>query len=220
MRLFLASNKLGSFGNRLSELAGKNRKVLVIFNARDYKTPEERESAVKATSDILSSVGLLPEELDLRGYFGKNEALKRLIDELNPGCVFLDGGNTYLLATALHLSGMDKILRNDLAKDKYVYAGYSAGAMVASKNLGIFADSFGKWRGDFAETAEQLYGEVCMDGLGVIDSYIIPHMDREDFAVAAKKALVDVENAGLTAVPLNDTDVVIFNGPNTEILKK
>lgn len=219
MRLFLASNHLGDFGFKLSSMVGDNRRALVIFNARDYKTKEERVISVQRTLADLSAINLKPEELNLKKYFNKPDELREYIDNYDPGCIFVDGGNIYLLATALHLSGMDEILRQGLENDNYVYAGYSAGAIVASKDLGIFTDSFGKRRGDLVETAEQLYGEVYQKGLGIIDEYIIPHMDREDFAIATAKAYKDVSVANFVPVPLNDSDVTIVNNASMEILK-
>ncbi len=183
------------------------------------KTEEERIASVQKTLAILSAIGLEPEELNLKKYFGESDGLRSYIDKYNPGCVFIDGGNIYLLATALYLSGMDEILRRDLTGDKYVYAGYSAGAIVASKDLGIFADSFGKRRGDLIETTKELYGEVYQKGLGIIDEYVIPHMDREDFAIVSAKAYNDVSSSSLVPIPLNDSDVAIVNNSNMEVLK-
>ena len=42
---------------------------------------------------------------------------------------------SFLLATAYHLSGFDEILREDLANDKYVYGGFSAGAMAICETI-------------------------------------------------------------------------------------
>ena len=123
MRAFLASNNLGGFGSKLPEMVGNNLKTLVIFNARDYKNPEERTICVEKTLANLSAVGLSPEEIDLKNYFKNSSGLKKLVRNYNPGCIFVDGGNVYLLATALHLSGIDKILHQDLSDDRYVYAG-------------------------------------------------------------------------------------------------
>lgn len=219
MKLFLASNHLGNFGFKLSDMIGDNRKTLAIFNARDYKTKEERAISVQRTLADLSAINLEPKELNLKRYFNKPDELKKYIDDYNPGCIFVDGGNISLLATALHLSGMDEILRQSLKNDDYVYAGYSAGAIVASKDLSILADSFGKRRGDLIETAVELYGEVYQKGLGIIDEYIIPHMDREDFAVASTKAFNDVSAANFTPIPLNDSDVAIVDNADMEIFK-
>ena len=101
MRLFLASNNLGGFGSKLSEMVGDNRKTLAIFNARDYKTKEERIASVQKTLANLSAIDLEPEELNLKQYFGESDGLRSYIDKYNPGCVFIDGGNIYLLATAI-----------------------------------------------------------------------------------------------------------------------
>ena len=69
MRLFLASQDLGDFGNRLREMVGENRRALVVFNARDCKP----ERGVDKHRELLSEIGLEFNELDLRDYFGKKD---------------------------------------------------------------------------------------------------------------------------------------------------
>lgn len=212
MRLFLASSDLGDYSSELIKLVGKNRKVLVVANARDYCTPEDGKRIVDEDLEIIANCGLIPTELDLRPYFKKSDELRKYIDDFNPGCVFVTGGNIYVLATALYLSGMDGILKHDLADDKYVYAGYSAGAMNASKDLINYCDSYGERDGDKMEEARSVYGEVCTNGLGLIEEYVCPHADAIDFSEACKKAEEELKAKGLESIVLNDADVLVIDG--------
>lgn len=44
MRLFLASQDFGNYVDRLSAMVGKNRKTLVVTNARDYSVDKGVEA--------------------------------------------------------------------------------------------------------------------------------------------------------------------------------
>lgn len=220
MRLYLASNDLGDYANVLIDLVGDNKKALVISNARDYRSANDRKAIVDEDIGILEECGFDAIELDLRKYFGNAPELRKYVDSYKPGLVFAMGGNLYALATALHLSGMDDILRDDLNQDRYVYGGYSAGSMVASYDLLNYSDSYGRRSGDRLEQASELYGETFTDGLGLIDEYVVPHADREKFRPSCEEAEANISGRGLTPIVLNDTDVVVVNGKKQEVLRK
>ena len=220
MRLYLASDRVGDFGKRLYELIHGNPRTLVISNARDHRTPEDRKIIVEKDMAALKECGLIPTELDLRQFFGKADELQKYINEFKPGCIFAMGGNNYSLSTALHLSGMDDIIRDGLKNDEFVYAGYSAGAICASKDLMNYYNSFGMRAGDRIEETKALYGEVYTNGLGIIDEFICPHADEEKFREVCIKADSDIRQRGLTPITLNNPDVVIVDGEKFEILRK
>ena len=188
MRLFLTSSNLGKFAETLVEMVGDNKKTLLITNARDHRSEEDRKTVVEHDAQRLIDCGFDVTELDLRKYRNNPAALKEYIKEFNPGLIFAIGGNVYSLATTLHFSGMDEILRDDLSEDKYVYGGYSAGAMVASHDLLSYLDSFGEQPDDDLEQTKEIYGEVTTDGLGLVEEYVIPHADEEEFKAICKKA--------------------------------
>lgn len=211
MRLYLASNDLGDFSDKLRELVGDNRKTLLISNARDHRSLEMRKAVVDEDLGILRSCGLSPTELDLRDYIHQPEALRSFIDDYTPGCIFVIGGNLYSISTTMHLSGMADILRQDLAEDKYVYGGYSAGSMVTSKNLLNYLDNYGRLAEDRLEQAKDLYGETYTNGLGLIEEYVCPHADEEKFAACAVEAEKTLLGKNLTPIVLNNSDVAIMN---------
>lgn len=220
MRLYLASNDLGDYANILADMTPSNKKALIISNARDHRTVEGRKEIVNEDMAMLSDCGFAVTELDLRNYIGKTSDLRKYIDDFAPGLVFSMGGNLYSLATTLHLSGMDEILRKDLAADKYAYGGYSAGSMVASHDLMNYADSFGRRASDRLEQATELYGELITSGLGLIDEYVIPHADEERFKAACEEAEITISNNNLTPIVLNNSDVVVMNNGQLEVLRK
>lgn len=218
MRLFLASDDLGVFAKKLTEMVDGS-KALVITNARDHRTPENRKQIVDDMLGILTKNGFNAKELDLRPYFGKPEVLRKFIDDEKPDLVFCIGGNFYTLATALRLSGMRKILKEDIAADKYAYGGYSAGAMNAAKDLMYYANTYGKRADDRIEQTRQTYGEVSTDGLGFIDEYVCPHADTEEYREIAKATADSLATDGKEAVVLNDADVLIVSDGKKEILR-
>ena len=219
MRLYLASNDLGNFENKLLDLVGDNKSSLIISNARDHRSVDERKAIVDEDIGILNRCGLSVTELDLRNYFHQSATLRQYIDDFHPGLIFAMGGNLYSLATALHLSGLDDIIRADLAADRYVYGGYSAGAMNASHHLLNYLDSFGKHSDDRLAQVKEIYGEVYTQGLGLIDEYLCPHADEEKFRDVCQEAEASIKSKGLTPIVLNNTDVVIVNHGQLEICR-
>lgn len=216
MKLFLASEHLGNFGNRLSDLVGENRTALIISNARDYYLDEDRINAqVALTISDLNDINITAERLDLRKYFGKPDELRQFIAESNPGLIYSIGGNVFCLATALKESGMDEIIRQGVQNDTFVYAGYSAGSMITAHDLSLYdvGTNLGPAR------VYDAYGvEAYTSGLGLIPEYIAPHMDREDHLPTMRARIAQIEQAGQTPILLNDPDVYLVDDDLKEVL--
>lgn len=208
---------MGKFPETLIEMVGENKKALLISNARDHRPVDERKVVVEHDAQRLIDCGFDVTELDLREYRNNPAALRDYVNEFNPGLIFAMGGNVYSLATTMHFSGMDEILREDLGEDKYVYGGYSAGAMAASHDLLNYLDSFGRRIDDRLDQTKGLYGEAFTDGLGLIDEYVVPHADEEEFKETCKIAETSISEKGFMPVVLNDADVFIFNNGEKEV---
>lgn len=85
------------------------------------------------------------------------------------------GGNTFCLRYEMRRSGFEKALPL-LLRQGIVYAGESAGAVVAGTSLtGIEAAD----DPEFAETP-------IKEGLGLVPYFVLPHVDSEDFKEAAR----------------------------------
>lgn len=214
MKLFLSSQDLGNFAEDLRELVGENRKTLVITNAQDYKDPATKAERVAEKLKIIEQAGFQVQELDLREYFTKDPTeLEAFVAEYNPGLIHTIGGNVFLLSTAFKISGMDDILRQRLADDITVYSGHSAGAMAAAKDIETYE------RDDLKiEEVGAYYGvESVVDGLGLIDEYVIPHANRPERKSVTKFYQEQVAKIGAEAIILNDGDVYIVNGNHKTI---
>ena len=168
MRLYLSSYGLGNKPEELLDLVGDNKRTAVIVSALDAKAPEARAERLRREIDALTELGFQPEELDLRQYFGKSNALAKALD--NFGCVWVRGGNAFLLRRAFKQSGFDEIIIGLLERDKVVYGGYSAGVCVLAPSLrGIeLVDP----KDDIAEGYDE---KVLWDGLGVLGYAVAPH---------------------------------------------
>lgn len=227
MRLFLASQDLGNYAHILQEMVGEKRHALIVSNARDYYNDEEKiASSVDKTIVNLGKIGIEAERLDLRPYFNKQSELENLITEKDPGLIFSIGGNVICLATAMHTSGLDEIIKQGLAKDKFVYGGYSAGSMVVADNLSLY--QFNVQVGDeqpsynIPDVTREIYQlEPHKQGLGLLSQqYIIPHMDRSDHIDAMLKRITQIDQAGEEAIRLNDTDVFVIDGNSAHVMRE
>ena len=214
MRLYLASHNLGPYTNELLKLVGEGRKALFIENARDYYPDEKRANDLQEKLAMLSELGFEVEELNLRDYFGKSDKLREFIKSYKPDLIYASGGNVFLLATAYRLSGFDEILREDLAKDKYVYGGFSAGIMAICKTIRFYGHDH-----LVPERVPEIYGvDAVLDGVGLVDYQLIPHADVPEHLETTKEYIERIEGAGLKALPLNQEAVIVINGNNQRIL--
>ena len=214
MRLYLASEELGNHADALLKLVGDGRKVLFIGNAHDYYDAEKRAEYLYRKSRCLVDAGFEVTELDLRDYFGKPDELKVYVESYNPDVVYSVGGNVFLLRTAMKLRGMDEIIKEGVVGDKFVYGGYSAGSMVTTRNLRYYGHDY-----LVPEAVPRLYGvEAVLDGLGLIDEYMIPHCDVEKHEAITELYKNRIEADGNVVLLLNQSSVFVINGDKKELL--
>lgn len=215
MRLFLASSELGNHAHRLRQLSGSNRRVLIVRNARDYRTEDYAANVLGDKMALFTQAGFDPQVIDLRLFFGRADELESYLEQYDPGIIYCLGGNPFFLNAALRMSGMDNIIRRALFNDAIVYAGESAGTMVAAKNLAPYM------RGEdrLPEVTKDLYGKKApLEALGLIDYYPICHAYREDHSEKTDMYRRNVTNYGGKAVLLDDADVIIVDGRKMHVL--
>lgn len=204
MRFYLSSYKLGNEIETLKKLIPKNNKTAYISNALDYSTDlERRKNSESADIKDLKNIGMNPEILDLRKYFGKSNELRKKLKEF--GVIWVRGGNVFVLRLAMKLSGFDNIFKELLNKN-ILYGGYSAGICILAPSL--------KGIDIIDNLAVKPYGkslEVIWDGLGVLDYLIIPHYksnhkESED----ATRCVEFMKKEGLPFKTLRDGEVIII----------
>lgn len=129
--MLLSSPGLDEHGVRLRRLAGEGTRAGMVFNALDQYETRRRQLPVEA--EALNRLGFQCEEVDLREYFEDNPGLTQRLELLD--LLWVLGGNTFVLARAMALSGFRHAAEGLLTEGRLVYAGYSAGACVTGPDL-------------------------------------------------------------------------------------
>lgn len=95
-------------------------------------------------------------------------------------------------------TGADEIIRDLIGKGT-VYAGWSAGAIVAGPTLRYF------------DSVEDLtvVPEVFFDALNLTNIMVIPHIDLEEFAEGMKQIQQQLRQAGFRTAPLTEAQALI-----------
>jgi dipeptidase E len=205
---------MGDHPEHLLALAGRDgRRAVVIANAMDAAPPEVRSAAVELELAALTDLGLDAVELDLRGYFGHQQRLRR--DLAGVAVAWLRGGNTFMLRYALYRSGADEVFCGLLAADALVYAGYSAGGCVLAPSL----------RGlelvDDADAVTEAYGAPPVwDGLALLDEAFVPHYRSPGHpeTTAIEQVVARYRAEGVAYRTLHDGQALLVNGPDTVIV--
>lgn len=206
MKFYLSSYKFGDNPQDLADLIGENKKIAIIPNALDVYTDLDRRAAgLQREKDGLQQIGLIPEELDLRGYFGKSEGLRNKLAEV--GSVWVVGGNTFTLRRAYKASGMDTWLQEHRGNKEFVYAGYSAGVCVLSPSLK------GLETVDQPNVVPEGYKpEVIWEGVGLIDFAFAPHyMSNHPESEAVNDEVEYYVKNGIEHRTLHDGEVIIMD---------
>lgn len=205
MRLYLSSFRMGDHAERLIELAGGSHRTAVIANSIDHLPRDLRDERVAEELAGLQAVGLDPYELDLRQFSGRTDALREAL--AGAGIVWMRGGNVFVLRHRLAESGFDQLLLEALGEDRYVVGGYSAGVCVLADSLA------GLEACDPIADLEQVApgAEVIMDGLGLLDGTVVPHLDTPEHPESAVLTSVanELRAAGRTLIELRDGDVLL-----------
>ena len=213
MRLYLSSFRIGSRPDELLALLRGGRRAAVILNADDYKTPEDRAASLLRELEELRSIGLEPQEVDLRGFFGRPDALRGHLVTVD--LLYVRGGNVFVLRQALHQSGADRIIGDLLARDEVVYGGYSAGTCVLGPTLRGIESA----EDDPHLVPEGYQTEVIWEGLGLLPSAIAPHHEAPTpgGVAAAKLVRYCVENH-IRVTALRDGEALVVDGDTWRVV--
>lgn len=212
MRLYLSSYKLGNKPEEMPPLIGGNRRTVVIANAQDSKPADSRAERVQQEIDNLTALGLQPEELDLRDYFGKTTELSETLK--NFGYIWVRGGNVFLLRRAFKQSGFDNLLVKLLHEDKIAYGGFSAGVCVLAPSLRGLELVDPK-----DEIADGYDKEVIWGGLGILDYAVAPHY-RSDHPESEdiEKCVEYFKANSIPYKTLRDGEAIVINGESEELI--
>jgi dipeptidase E len=205
MKVYLSSYFFGKNAHQLATLVADKRKVGIIQNAGDLYGNEKRSFYFGAEAKKFEQLGFEAEELDLRKYFNEKGKLKRVLS--NYGLIWVMGGNSFVLRRALKQSGADELLKELIVNNKIVYAGFSAGAVVATPTLhGI------ELIDDPNETPENYNPEIVWEGMGFVDFSIAPHYKSQHPESGSIDAVVDYFKAeNMPYKALSDGDDIVID---------
>lgn len=181
----------------LAKLLGKPLKeatVALIPNGNDYLSQKERDLKVNDFTDYLERHGLTVTIVDLRDY--DPAALKSKLAEYD--LVWAMGGNTFVLRYEMHRSRFDTIIRG-LLESGVVYAGDSAGALVAGQSIA----------GIESADEPELAAELITEGLSLVPAVVLPHVDNPTFTDVPP--IFRETHKGKTIIELKDSQAVIFD---------
>lgn len=210
MRLYLSSYRLGDrAGALLALIGGTGARAAIISNALDGIPSETRDAYRAEVYDPareLASLGIVGEDLDLRRFFARKEALRQELAGYD--LVWVMGGNAFTLRRAMKQSGFDAVISGMLDRDEIVYGGFSAGAVVAGPSL----DGY-EIMDDPSELPPGYDVNPVRDGLGLIDFAIIPHYrSPHPEAAAAARCVRYFERHRLPFRAVRDGDVIVYVG--------
>lgn len=203
VRLYLSSFRLGRHPDRLVGLAAGGRRAAVIVNAMDVAPADIRQQAVQRELTSLGDLGFDCVEVDLR----ERPSATTLAGF---DVLWVRGGNVFVLRRLLADTGLDDVLAGLLAEDRFVYAGYSAGACVLGTDLSELV------RIDDAGAVEQ----PVLTGLGLLDRPIVPHVHSPDHPESAACTAVseDLDRRSVAHWALRDGQVVLVDGNQLQLL--
>jgi len=122
--------------------------------------------------------------------------------------IWVCGGHTYYLRWILKESGADNMIK-ELVEAGKVYAGWSAGAIIAGPTTKFF-DLMGDDPKDAPELVET--------GLELTNVVIVPHIDNADFGEAAVKTNKALTAAGFNTIVLKDHEALLVNGKSGSVI--
>lgn len=214
MRLYLSSVGLGPRRTEVSRLLRGGERAGVILNAYDFRTPERRAESLKFEMKELSDLGLEPEEVDLRNWFGDPAGLEDTLRRFD--LLYVRGGSVFVLRRALAASGADRLLPGLLAEDAFVYSGYSAGICVLGPTLRGIEGHI-----DDPSFVPDGYPDTPTpwDGLGVLPYAIAPHY-RSDHPESAEieRSVTYFIDHHIPFVALRDGEAIVVDDTGTRVV--
>jgi dipeptidase E len=208
MKLFLYSLELThEHAFALNRLAGKDPREMsfaLIENAADIIP--NRNDWLGGFRDMLKSNGYQIEVVDLQKWRDKEDKLKQKLAAKD--VIWLGGGHTYYLRWILRATHADVIIR-DLVSQGKIYAGWSAGAVVAGPTTQYF-DKMGD--------DPTMSPELIEEGLHLTKYVVVPHMDNKDFYEGADMTNQLLRKAGYQTIRLGDNQALIIDGDHRKVI--
>jgi dipeptidase E len=204
MRLYLSSFRVGSYPQRLLQLLGEGRRTALVPNAMDGAPEQMRRDGLARDVGELEALGLDVTLVDVR----TTNAVHQLAGY---DLVWVRGGNVFALRKAFADTGADTILTGLLRGDALVYGGYSAGPCILAPEIG------------FLQEVDDITAvkKPVTTGLGLLDRPFVPHVASPGHpeTEACDEVSATLSRRGQDHWVLSDGDVLVVDGPRTELLR-
>jgi dipeptidase E len=214
MRLIITSYRFGKHEAEILKFLNKINKVAVITNAKDYKTPGDRESKIDENFEYFRSIGLEPTEIDLRPYFNKSGA-EKLLSKHN--FIWLAGGNVFLLRRALRYTGLDRYLYDAARKNELVLGGESAGAIIMGPTLKYSEMDTHEDSPTYIPKGYEK--KILWEGFEFINYVPVPHYKTPDYGLEIDEYIAKLDQNKLPYKAMTDDQAIIINGFKEEFLE-
>jgi dipeptidase E len=207
-KLFLTSMAMSDLQSvELAKLVGKQPQettIALIENAADVEL--NSESWVTKNRESIAGHGYKIEVIDLKVFRHSTIDLLQILQKKD--VIWLGGGNTFYLRWLLKYTRAEEIIRNLIKHGKIIYAGSSAGEIVAGPTIKYFE----------AVDDPKKTPEIVVEGLNFTDTVVVPHMDNVQFAQAVKEINEKLIAAGYKTVPLNENQSLIIDGDSLRVV--
>lgn len=211
MRLYLSSFDVGTDPGQLARLVGGQMRAAIIVNALDHRAAA-RAQWLQSQAAKLRALGFTVQELDLRQFFGTRDRLSEALQKFD--AVWVNGGNAFILRRAMSQSGCDLLLADLLERDRLVYAGFSAAAVIASSTLRALDHV-----SDPAEVPPGYDPAVVWDGLGFLPFSLVVHFESDHPESAAVGAEVEYyKRHRMPFRSLRDGEALVIDGIRDEVV--
>lgn len=205
MKLFLASS-LDKTVSQLARCVDKpvpELKILFVANAADPYTGDTWW--VEADRKVLAQIGQLT-EIDLRE--SSPEKFERALADND--IVHVCGGSVLYFMNLLRQKGLVEILTEFVRNDKIIYTGTSAGSIIISQHLDLFALD--------TEEAEFAKGMTDLSGLGLVDFLIVPHCNNPAHSESHSLMAKHLAEHSSPLIFLYDNQAIWIDGEKLEII--
>lgn len=209
MRLYLSSQRVGNTPEELIKLFNGGTRIAVIANGAYLDDLAKQRDRVESELAELHGIGLEPSELDLRDYFGERDRLRSVLAGFDG--LWVLGGNVLVLRTAFSESGADEIVRDRLADDSLVYAGYSAGACLLGPRFPLLDELFVRGLPGYPD-------ELVTTGLGIVSFTISPHYGAERGAAGATRVTDYYIEHHIPFIALRDGQAIVVDGDRMHVV--
>jgi len=208
MRLYLSSQRVGNTPDGLVKLFTGGTRIALIANGAYVDDPSKQRDRVESELAELRGIGLDPTEVDLRDYFGQPGRLRAELEPFDG--LWVLGGNVLVLRTAFRETGADEIVRDRLAEDSLVYAGYSAGACLLGPRYPLLDELFVQLPG--------YPNELLTTGLDIVPFTISPHYGTQPGAAGATRVTDYYIEHHIPFIALRDGQAIVVDGESMRVL--